>query len=71
LQPAPFAYRIGGKLECGMGGCSDRDKHAAVDAGLKGMFRALERRPLPDRLSSLVEQLDDGTPVEQPKKKAG
>lgn len=36
-----------------------RDK-AALDKGLKGMFRALEARPLPDRLRSVVDQLDEG-----------
>ena len=34
-------------------------KSQALDDGLRGMFRALEQRPLPDRLNSLVDQLDD------------
>lgn len=30
----------------------------ALDAGLKGMFRALALRPLPDTLRAVVDQLD-------------
>ena len=37
-----------------------REKAAALDKGLKGMFRALQDRPLPDRLRSVVDQLDEG-----------
>lgn len=37
-----------------------REKAAALEKGLKGMFRALEDRPLPDRLRSVVDQLDEG-----------
>lgn len=40
-----------------------RERAAALDASLKGMFRALQARPLPDRLRSVVEQLDDGSPA--------
>jgi hypothetical protein len=35
-------------------------KAQALDGGLRGMFRALEQRPLPDRLTSVVDQLDEG-----------
>lgn len=37
-----------------------REKVAALDEGLKSMFRALQDRPLPDRLRSVVDQLDEG-----------
>ena len=48
-----------------------REKAAALEKGLKGMFRALEDRPLPDRLRSVLDQLDEGQPsVQQAKKTA-
>ncbi len=31
-----------------------------MDAGLRHMFKALARRPVPDRLRSVVDQLDQG-----------
>lgn len=34
------------------------ERRAALDASLKGMFRALSRRPVPDQLLETVEQLD-------------
>lgn len=46
-----------------------REKVAALDKALKGMFRALETRPLPDRLRSVVDQLDEGQPGPQQDKK--
>ncbi len=46
-----------------------RDKAAALEKELKGMFRALEDRPLPDRLRSVVDQLDEGQPDAQQTKK--
>lgn len=39
---------------------ADRNKVAALDAALKGMFKALENRALPDRVRSVVDQLDEG-----------
>jgi hypothetical protein len=42
----------------------------ALGEGLRGMFRALERRPLPDSLVSVVDQLDEPSvipPVETKK----
>jgi len=45
-----------------------RDKQA-LDKDLKGMFRALEARPLPDRLRSVVDQLDEGAARPEPAKK--
>jgi hypothetical protein len=35
-------------------------KARALDGGLREMFRALELRPAPDRLMSVVDQLDEG-----------
>jgi hypothetical protein len=35
-------------------------KAPALDSGLREMFRALELRPAPDRLISIVDQLDEG-----------
>jgi hypothetical protein len=37
---------------------TEKRKSQALDGGLRGMFRALEQRPLPDPLNALVEQLD-------------
>jgi hypothetical protein len=36
------------------------DKRGALDAALKGMFRALRSRATPDKLRSVVDQLDEG-----------
>lgn len=47
-----------------------REKAAALEKGLKGMFRALEDRPLPDRLRSVVDQLDEGAPKAAQAKKS-
>ncbi len=35
------------------------DKRAALEKGLKGMFKALEGRPTPERIKTLVDQLED------------
>lgn len=43
------------------------ERRAALDASLKGMFRALSHRPVPDRLLDTVEQLD---PPASPRKRA-
>lgn len=50
---------------------SDENKTAALDAALKGMFKALENRVVPDRVRSVVDQLDEGAPskVEREKKR--
>ena len=37
-----------------------RMKLEAVDQALRDMFRSISRQPLPDRLRSIVDQLDDG-----------
>jgi hypothetical protein len=39
---------------------SDQAKVEAVTQRLREMFEALEKRPIPDRLMSVVDQLDDG-----------
>lgn len=49
-----------------------RARANALDHGLKAMFRALEQRPIPDGVRSVVEQLDtDGEAASRPSKKAG
>jgi hypothetical protein len=42
-------------------------RRAARDASLKGMFRALSLRPVPDHLLETVDQLD---PPATPRKRA-
>lgn len=37
---------------------SDREKKRALDKALRGMFGKLQARPTPDRLISVVDQLD-------------
>lgn len=39
---------------------ADVAKLEALDKGLKGMFRALSGRPVPDTIRSVVDQLDEG-----------
>ena len=47
----------------------DRAKVAALEKGLRGMFGRLQGRPVPERLMSIVDQLDA---ADQPKlKKSG
>jgi hypothetical protein len=48
---------------------SDRAKRTALDKAMRGMFKRLEDRPLPDRLTSVVDQLDDAAPA--PRKRSG
>ena len=43
---------------------NDDEDVAALNAALAGMFKALEMRPLPDRILSVVDQLDEGDPPE-------
>lgn len=39
----------------------DKDRAStALDKGLRRMFRTLQARPTPDRLRSVVDQLDEG-----------
>ena len=49
---------------------AERKMAATLDAALRGMFKALEQRALPDRIRSVVDQLDEGEP-KAPKKKRG
>jgi hypothetical protein len=35
-------------------------KARALESGLRGMFRSLAQRAVPDRLRSVVDQLDEG-----------
>jgi hypothetical protein len=37
-------------------------KAVALDQALTRMFRAMEQRSVPDRITSVVEQLDEGEP---------
>jgi hypothetical protein len=47
----------------------DRAKKKALDKALRGMFGKLQARPVPDRLASVVDQLDAAEA--KPLKKAG
>jgi hypothetical protein len=47
----------------------DRVNKAALNRALKAMFNRLRARPVPDRLMSVVEQLDAAPAAER--KKAG
>jgi len=46
-------------------------KGRALQAGLRHMFKALARRPVPDRLRSVVDQLDEGEALAPRKAKGG
>ncbi|MDB5425007.1 MAG: hypothetical protein JWQ29_2423 [Phenylobacterium sp.] len=46
-------------------------KAQALDEGLRGMFRALARRPVPAKLRSVVDQLDEGEAPAAPRKAKG
>lgn len=48
---------------------TDRAKKTALDKALRGMFGKLQNRPVPDRLRSIVDQLD--TADQPPLKKSG
>jgi hypothetical protein len=50
---------------------SDRQKQAALEKGLRGMFSRLQMRPTPDRLISIVDQLDEQSQTPLKKKSAG
>jgi hypothetical protein len=40
------------------------EEHKRLDEMLRGVFRTLERRPIPSHLRSVVDQLDDGRAAE-------
>lgn len=48
----------------------DRTRVEAVDQRLRAMFAALESRPIPDRLLSIVDQMDDGADQAAPRRRA-
>ena len=50
---------------------AEREKVLGLEKALKGMFRALQNRPVPDRLRSVVDQLDEGEPAAAKKQKRG
>jgi hypothetical protein len=47
---------------------TDRAKKTALDKALRGMFGRLQNRRIPDRLMSIVDQLDA---ADAPLKKSG
>ncbi|MFN3522834.1 MAG: NepR family anti-sigma factor [Phenylobacterium sp.] len=50
----------------------DKSRDKAIDEALREMYRAVEQRPLPDRLRSLVEQLDgEGRPAAKTARRRG
>jgi hypothetical protein len=53
-----------------MPGKREAGKRVALDKGLKGMFKALQTRPTPDRIRSVVEQLEDPPTELSSRKKA-
>jgi hypothetical protein len=50
---------------------SDREKKAALDKALRGMFGRLQMRPTPERLISVVDQLEEQAAAPLKKKSAG
>lgn len=47
---------------------SDRERKAALDKALRGMFGRLQTRPTPERLISVVDQLEEQA-AQAPRKK--
>ena len=50
---------------------SEKRRMQALADGLRGMFRALEQRPTPDHLTSVVEQLEGSEAPPNPKARRG
>jgi len=50
---------------------TEKRKTLALGDGLRGMFRALEKRPVPERLVAVVEQLDESDAPPGRKAKGG
>jgi hypothetical protein len=46
-----------------------RAKKTALNKALRGMFKRLEDRPVPNRLTSVVDQLEEPPPP--PRKRSG
>jgi len=44
---------------------SDRAKKTALEKALRGLFGKLQARPVPDRLMSIVDQLEDQAPLKK------
>ena len=47
---------------------SDRGKKAVLDKALRSAFARLQNRPIPDRLMSVVDQLEAADPAPKLKK---
>ncbi len=50
---------------------TEKRRLQALSEGLRGMFRALEQRPAPERLTAVVDQLDEGETDSDRKAKRG
>jgi len=50
---------------------TDRAKKTALDKALRGLFGKLQARPLPDRLMSIVDQLDEADRAPLKKSRSG
>ena len=50
---------------------TEKRRVQALENGLRGMFRALEQRPTPDHLTSVVEQLEGSEAPPNPKARRG
>lgn len=50
---------------------ADRKKADALGKALNAMFRMLQNRPVPDRIRSVVDQLDEGPDATRPQKRQG
>ncbi|HEX5377001.1 MAG TPA: hypothetical protein VFW47_00410 [Phenylobacterium sp.] len=46
-------------------------REVSIESRLKGMFRALARRPVPDSIRSVVDQLDVDAPPSKAKQRKG
>jgi hypothetical protein len=47
---------------------SESSRTAELDAALREMFETLASQPVPSRLLSVIDQLDDEEPGEEPRK---
>jgi len=50
---------------------TEKRKTLALGNGLRGMFRALEKRPVPEKLAAVVDQLEEGEATPNRKAKGG
>lgn len=50
---------------------ADRKRAAALDRALATMFRMLEKRPVPSRLRTTLEQLEGARPAPNPPEAEG